>query len=200
MLNKIEIRETIQKQRSLLSNSEVLFRSQKISNNVISNLLPKIKEIKNKKIALYLNINNEVDTSILLEHLFYIKHVNISLPKVNPLNNSMIFKQYKLGEELENNNKYKKILEPKSTNLTIDPEIVFTPLVACDKNGKRIGMGGGFYDKKIAQIKKKSQNITLIGLAYDFQILTNINSENFDQSLDFIVFEDGIIDCQKQYP
>ncbi len=112
----------------------------------------------------------------------------------------MIFKQYKLGEELENNNKYKKILEPKSTNLTIDPEIVFTPLVACDKNGKRIGMGGGFYDKKIAQIKKKSQNITLIGLAYDFQILTNINSENFDQSLDFIVFEDGIIDCQKQYP
>ena len=195
MSNKSTIRKKIKEKRNLLSKKEVHDKSLKIANNIINNFFSNIKNLQDKKIALYLSANNEVDTKPILDYLLAIKNNNIALPRINPKNNLIEFKKYIPNQQLVNNEKYQNILEPNAKNPNIEPKIIFTPLVACDKNGNRIGMGGGFYDRKIAQIRKNSQNITIIGLAYDFQITAKIKPGEFDQYLDFIGLEDVLIKC-----
>ena len=66
------------------------------------------------------------------------------------------------------------------------PDILLVPLVAFDKHLNRIGYGGGFYDRYIKKIMKSKKIIT-IGLAYSFQKVKKIPTNNYDIKLDFIV-------------
>ena len=79
------------------------------------------------------------------------------------------------------------IPEPISNKL-VYPDIIIVPLVAFDKNLNRIGYGGGFYDRYIKKIKK-DKKIVLIGLAYSFQKVKKILTNNYDMKLDYIVTE-----------
>lgn len=196
MNNKAHIRKTIQQKRGSLLKEEVNLKSRKIANNVIFKIFKYIENLEEKNIALYLSANNEVDTTPIINYLLLeIKNNNIALPYIDLENNIMNFKKYFPNEELVENKKYQNILEPDPQNPEINPEIIFVPLVACDKKGNRIGMGGGFYDKKIADLKKNNQNITLIGLSYDFQIIDEIQPKKHDQTLDFIAYNENIIRC-----
>jgi 5-formyltetrahydrofolate cyclo-ligase len=66
------------------------------------------------------------------------------------------------------------ILEPEINFKKIIPawalDIVFTPLIAFDSEGNRLGMGGGFYDRTFSFLhNSKRSHPHLIGLAYEFQ-------------------------------
>lgn len=61
-------------------------------------------------------------------------------------------------------------------------DIVFMPLLACDIHGMRLGLGGGYYDRTLAHA---SQRPYRIGLAHDFQYLTQILPyQTWDEPLD----------------
>ena len=62
-----------------------------------------------------------------------------------------------------------------------DPIIV--PVVAFDREGNRIGMGGGWYDRFLAT----QPQATKIGLAYDWQEVDSIPSEQHDIALDKVI-------------
>ena len=62
-------------------------------------------------------------------------------------------------------------------------DIIFIPLVAFDKNCHRIGMGGGYYDRTLAEVTKP----LLIGVAYEFQLVAHIPVEQWDVPLDAVV-------------
>jgi 5-formyltetrahydrofolate cyclo-ligase len=193
-MDKKEIRKIIKNKRNLLTRQQVIKQSSQISKNLIKNLLVNIPDLQNKVIGLYLSSNNEVDTTFLMHYFISdLKNNNICIPKINIKDYSMQFKRYKIGDNLCRHHKYTNILEPEENTETLDPEIIFIPLVACDKFGNRIGMGGGFYDRKIHKIKQNNQNITLIGLSYDFQLVESIKKENTDQSLDFIGLQGNIL-------
>ena len=83
-------------------------------------------------------------------------------------------------------NKY-GIPEPFSGRAVI-PSILLVPLVAFDKKLNRIGYGGGFYDRYIKKIKKNKKIVT-IGLAYSFQKIKEVPTNQYDIKLDFIVTE-----------
>ena len=67
--------------------------------------------------------------------------------------------------------------------------MIVVPAVAFDKNGYRIGYGGGFYDKFLSKIG----NSIKVGIAYNFQIVNNIIPESHDIKMDYIVTEEKII-------
>lgn len=73
-----------------------------------------------------------------------------------------------------------------------EPEILIVPLVAFDRNGGRLGYGGGFYDRTLERLRAKRATLA-IGFAFAAQEATNLPLEATDQPLDMIVTEDGVI-------
>jgi len=69
-------------------------------------------------------------------------------------------------------------------------DMVILPGVAFDRNGGRLGMGGGFYDRMLANLP---DSVVRMGLAYDFQIVEELPLEKNDQRLDCLVTESGIL-------
>ena len=64
-------------------------------------------------------------------------------------------------------------------------DCVIVPGAAFDVHGKRLGLGGGYYDRFL----KLAENAKKISLAFDFQILENIPTEPHDLPVDFIITE-----------
>jgi 5-formyltetrahydrofolate cyclo-ligase len=73
-----------------------------------------------------------------------------------------------------------------------EPEIVIVPLVAFDKQGGRLGYGGGFYDRTLEGLRAKRATLA-IGFAFAGQEAGELPLEATDQPLDLIVTETGII-------
>lgn len=74
----------------------------------------------------------------------------------------------------------------------IEPEIVIVPLVAFDRQGGRLGYGGGFYDRTLEQLRARRATMA-IGFAYAAQEAADLPLEPTDQQLDLIVTEAGVI-------
>lgn len=70
------------------------------------------------------------------------------------------------------------IVEPKDVSAWIIPGLAFT------KNGKRLGYGGGWYDRLLSSARSDSLKI---GVAHDFQIVDDLPSEPHDIRLTRIV-------------
>lgn len=62
-------------------------------------------------------------------------------------------------------------------------DLIFMPLVAFDSACNRLGMGGGYYDRTLADSKGKC----LIGLAYDFQRVPQLIPQPWDVPVDAII-------------
>ncbi|MGX9856005.1 5-formyltetrahydrofolate cyclo-ligase [Limimaricola variabilis] len=74
----------------------------------------------------------------------------------------------------------------------IEPRIVIVPLVAFDRQGHRLGYGGGFYDRTLARLRALG-SVTAVGFAFAAQEAVEIPIEPTDQPLDLIVTETGIV-------
>jgi 5-formyltetrahydrofolate cyclo-ligase len=62
--------------------------------------------------------------------------------------------------------------------------LVLMPGLAFDPQGHRIGYGGGFYDKFLA----KEPNHPTLALCYDFQMLQQLETEEFDIPVDLVLW------------
>lgn len=72
--------------------------------------------------------------------------------------------------------------------------LVLVPGVAFDERGYRLGYGGGFYDRFIAAFGEKSLPVpTLVGLAFEFQIVNRVPAERHDMPLDYVLTEARLI-------
>ncbi|MBR3462751.1 MAG: 5-formyltetrahydrofolate cyclo-ligase [Clostridiales bacterium] len=79
------------------------------------------------------------------------------------------------------------IKEPAAADGAVDPsdiDIVVLPAVAYNEEGTRLGMGGGYYDRFIGAMGSKRPY--LLGICYEFQICSDVPSEEQDISADFL--------------
>lgn len=63
-------------------------------------------------------------------------------------------------------------------------DVMLIPLVGFDRNGNRLGMGGGFYDRFLKKLKPQCRKI---GIAHDFQEIAEIAVREWDVPLDEII-------------
>jgi 5-formyltetrahydrofolate cyclo-ligase len=70
-------------------------------------------------------------------------------------------------------------------------DMLIVPLVGFDGRGRRLGMGGGFYDATLAFLRRRRiwKKPYLIGLAFECQRVTEIPSEPWDIRLNAILTE-----------
>ncbi|WP_289042753.1 5-formyltetrahydrofolate cyclo-ligase [uncultured Aliiroseovarius sp.] len=73
----------------------------------------------------------------------------------------------------------------------IEPEVLIVPLLAFDRNGGRLGYGGGFYDRTLEGLRAKRPTLA-IGYAYSAQEVDMVPLEPTDQRLDAIVTDEGV--------
>ena len=74
-----------------------------------------------------------------------------------------------------------------------DLDLIFLPLVAFDKDGNRLGRGSGYYDHTFAFLKTQSiKKPLLVGIAYEFQKIDKIPTDEWDVHLDLVVTEKNI--------
>lgn len=67
-------------------------------------------------------------------------------------------------------------------------DCIICPLVAVDKHGNRLGMGGGFYDRTFAHFTGLK-----VGWCYHFQIVEQLAVNAWDKKVDMVVSDKGIL-------
>ena len=77
------------------------------------------------------------------------------VPALHPvLKGCLQFREYNINlDNIKIPNAYgifEPVFDSNKTIPTWDLDIVLMPLVACDENGSRLGMGGGYYDRSFA--------------------------------------------------
>ncbi len=149
-----------------------------------------------KRLAFYLPNDGEIDPTTLLEHCVQ-GGKTCYLPVVHPTGqNRLHFARYDPGAPLVINRF--GIAEPRLTRNRIAPvwtlDIIFLPLVAFDRSGTRLGMGGGYYDRSLAHVgASKTQKPLLIGLAHSCQEVSVLPRAPWDVSLHMIATEKELI-------
>lgn len=77
------------------------------------------------------------------------------------------------------------IPEPIADEPEADDEtaLILMPGLAFDPEGHRLGYGGGFYDRYLAE----HHNHTLVALCYDFQLFDHLETEAHDIPVNFVI-------------
>jgi 5-formyltetrahydrofolate cyclo-ligase len=71
------------------------------------------------------------------------------------------------------------------------PSVILVPLLAFDAEGWRLGYGAGYYDRTLAELRRRLLNARplAVGIAYAAQEMTSLPHHAGDQRLDGVVTE-----------
>ncbi|WP_404466501.1 5-formyltetrahydrofolate cyclo-ligase [Vreelandella aquamarina] len=159
--------------------------------------LPEIRRAR--RISLYLPVNGEIDPTPLIPWLRQ-RQVAIYLPVLRPFSaNSLWFVAY--GDTTPMVKNRFGIAEPcprfaaqrrnRLPAWALDTLIV--PLVGFDQHANRMGMGGGFYDRSLAFMRRPGPAPTLIGVAHACQQVNTLPIEPWDIPLNAVASDTGVV-------
>ncbi len=181
MMTKKEIRTKIIKQRNTLSNDFV----EKNSKDIFE-LMKSTNILDFETVLIYCAFKNEVETKSIIDYLVshgrevYVPKCNIDLKEFVPVRiteNNFRLNAYGIFEPTD------EIYAKKQIQCAIVPGVAF------DMRGNRIGFGAGYYDKFF----NKNPDVYKIGICYEFQLVDNIPSEDYDIPMDVIITNERII-------
>ncbi len=181
------MREQAKRTRSMVNSLDSKQQKQ-LCKNFFDNV--DIKEVG--CVASYWPIERELDTSILMEELLD-KGVNVALPIVEKGSRILKFAQWNVDIPMSIGSY--NIPQPEIDEKTVwlEPDIFLVPMLAFDRQGSRLGYGGGYYDSTLAEYRNKSE-VLAIGLAYAEQAcLFHLPTEEHDQRMDWIITEQSVM-------
>ncbi|MCK3654670.1 5-formyltetrahydrofolate cyclo-ligase [Pasteurellaceae bacterium Macca] len=170
------LRAEMRQKRALLT----LEQQQQSAQSIIAPALELIERYQAHHLAFYLPFQGEISPLPLIDTLRQ-QGKAIYLPVLHPFSaHQLLFLAYHSEKALEQNRF--GIWQPKLDVRNVLPlnalEMIFVPLVACDKLGNRLGMGGGFYDRTLSQKKLIS-----VGLAHRCQQVEQLPLAHWDMPL-----------------
>ncbi|MBO0766410.1 MAG: 5-formyltetrahydrofolate cyclo-ligase [Hyphomicrobiaceae bacterium] len=121
------------------------------------------------------------------------ERVRLALPVMQGKAKPLLFRAWAPGDAMDR--AVWGIPEPKADKTVLEPDILLLPLLAFDVQGRRLGYGGGFYDRTLAGLRAV-KSITAVGLAYDEQRVDAVPHLDYDQRLDWVLTPSGPIRCQ----
>jgi len=183
-----EIRQLKRAQRRTLSTTAQQLHSQKLCENII-----KDKNYRySRHIGCYLANDGEIDPYLLIEHAWF-SGKTVYLPVLSPLKNQLYFAPYEINDPLTLNryNIHEPVCHPSQWRTASQLDLLLLPLVAFDRYGNRMGMGGGFYDRTLAYLQNRRywKKPLLIGLAHEIQQVAQLCTNSWDIPLNYIITE-----------
>jgi 5-formyltetrahydrofolate cyclo-ligase len=179
-----QIRQQSRALRNKLSIEQQQLASEQLARQLRSH--PRLQQAQN--VALYLANDGELDPMPLIQQLWQ-QGKHVYLPTIHPFSpGNLLFLRYQSDSAMVHN-KY-GIAQPKLDLSLVCPvaqlDVIFTPLVAFDQEGNRMGMGGGYYDRTLSHWHKQHQPYP-IGLAHDCQLVDQLPVEVWDVPLPEVI-------------
>jgi 5-formyltetrahydrofolate cyclo-ligase len=146
-----------------------------------------------KRVALYLPYDHETDTAALLNAARR-RRIKVYVPVVVD-RRRRVMRFYPLVGKLQRG--AYGISVPQVARNPIAPrwlDLIVVPVVGIDAAGRRLGMGGGFYDRALSFRRYMHLKVGphVVGLAFDLQRTHERFAEAWDLTLDSIATESGL--------
>ncbi|WP_192457781.1 5-formyltetrahydrofolate cyclo-ligase [Musicola keenii] len=182
-LSRQSIRQNVRQCRRALSAEQQQIFALQVADKVMAHE----RLAKAQRVAVFLSFDGELDTQPLIQALWQ-QRKQVYLPVLHPFcSGHLLFLRYEPDTELVINRL--KIREPRLDVRQVLPsyqlDVLLTPLVAFDRQGQRLGMGGGFYDRTLQHWRQRGPYP--IGLAHDCQQVESLPAESWDIPLPEII-------------
>jgi 5-formyltetrahydrofolate cyclo-ligase len=188
-LKKRALRQMMVQKRLTLGPAEQVRLNELIQKQILEQWSPRWKNI-----LMYINQPDEVETIPIIKKLIS-EGKNLCVPSYHS-GTKFYFPSILQDFEKELEAGKFGILEPKEK--FIRPfeaeklDIIFIPGLAFDRKGNRLGYGFGFFDELC-----RSTKAFKIGLAYNLQMVEQLEPHDKDVRLNQIITEKEIIECLK---
>lgn len=143
-----------------------------------------------QRVALYLPVRGEADPGWIQQTLLE-QGKAVYLPRLQ--GEQLQFARFQAGDTLPSNRF--DIPEPAADAdiiATTALDLVLLPLLAFDDQGRRLGMGAGFYDRAFAFRQGQAAPPLLVGVAHAFQQVEALQAQPWDVNLDAVLTENGL--------
>lgn len=178
---KKQLRDETLKQLRTMSPQAYEERSQTLINHLLQH--PRMQQAS--VIAVTMSAFPEVNTKPLIEALWQQKK-RVAIPKCEPKTHTMRFYEIESFEALEQT--YSHLYEPNPAIHTYVPpealDIIVVPGVVYNKDGYRIGFGGGYYDRYLPKTRAYR-----ISMAFREQLQESIPFEAHDCTVHTLIVE-----------
>lgn len=176
-MEKKLLRKEYFKKRASIENREE-------KSEIIKNKLRELDLYKNaESVFIFISFKSEVNTHEMIK---MIKEDGKKLLVPLVKSDEMIATEINGIEDLQKNNM--GILEPKDGDEETDIDLTITPGLAFDKEGYRLGYGGGYYDKFF----EKNETIAL-AIGFDQQRTDFVPHEDYDKKVDYLLTDKNFI-------
>ncbi|MGM0368790.1 MAG: 5-formyltetrahydrofolate cyclo-ligase [Bacillota bacterium] len=186
-MTKREQRKKLLAIRKKLSAREVRAKSKSITTQLFNT-----EEFDQARTILsYIDFNNEVKTKPIIKRMLA-DSKRVVVPITDRAENRLYLselrdfdKELEVGSYgiLEPKEEYQRLIQPCKLDLILMPGLGF------DHQRNRIGYGGGYYDRLLAEIPE----VETIALAFEEQLVANIKTSSHDCKVKQIITETRII-------
>lgn len=143
-------------------------------------------------LLLYYPINNEISPLPLVDKALA-QNKKVAFPVCDHTERRLIFKEIRSLSELRESRF--GLFEPDASAPAIkmsERTLCIAPAFAFSRDGSRLGYGGGFYDRFMADFGGITVGITYATLLFD-----ELPNEPHDKAVDMVASEDGVIYTKK---
>ncbi|XP_072942326.1 5-formyltetrahydrofolate cyclo-ligase [Epargyreus clarus] len=184
---KALIRDQVAEKIAALSTEEKKRQSKIVYDKMINH--PYYKSAK--RISLFMSTDQEVDTGPMIAH-------------IKARGGSAFVPQYAGGKmrmlKLETGDEDNMPLtrhgiaqhskeQQREDALDQGLDLIIAPGVAFTRNGGRVGHGGGYYDKYIANLRENPETAPkILAVAFSCQVLDEVPMDELDQRIDGVIF------------
>jgi 5-formyltetrahydrofolate cyclo-ligase len=144
-------------------------------------------------VSAFVAIGEETDPAPLIG-LLRAKGHPIALPRVVKKGEKLAFHLYEAGAQLIPG--VFGLFQPGKDWPEAVPDVLVIPLLAFDARGMRLGYGGGFYDRTLADLRA-SRNVLAVGFAFAGQEVEDVPHRDTDEPLDWVVTEAGALRIER---
>lgn len=174
-MNRQALRRHITEQKRALDPQQVALASEALAQQLFSHPLYR----NASAVYAYLSYNQEVRTAPILRRA-WLDGKRIAVPRVE--GERMVFVLLDENSVIEAG--YCGIPEPVGGSRADDPTaLVLMPGLAFDPQGNRLGYGGGFYDRFLADEPAHPT----VALCYDFQLVAHLEPQPHDLPVDVVL-------------
>lgn len=183
------IRKQVLNIRNSMSDNEIY----RCSESVFFNLAESSFFNSSTHIMVYLDFKSEVKTDLIINYCFE-HNKQVYIPICIPETHELCISRITNLNELQKG--HFGIREPMAEFIRLSDsrliDLVLVPGVAFDAAGNRIGYGAGYYDRFMKRLRSGAVKAAL---AYTFQIVDAIPSDEYDIPADYLITEKNIIKC-----